>query len=52
MIDLSGLEAGFVTGSQHLYCEKTLIAVAQHSREIANAFTNSTSIPVKVIASR
>lgn len=49
MIDLSGLEAWFVTGSQHLYGEETLIAVSQHSREIANAFTNSSSIPVKII---
>ena len=50
MIDLSSLEAWFVTGSQHLYGSETLIAVEQHSTTIARALSESSLIPVKVIA--
>src|SRR6516162_5484912 len=50
MIDLSGLEAWFVTGSQHLYGQETLKAVEQHSLTIGAALSESPSIPVKVVA--
>ena len=50
MIDLSSLEAWFVTGSQHLYGSETLKAVEQHSTTIARAVSESSLIPVKIIA--
>jgi hypothetical protein len=37
MIDLSNLEAWFVTGSQHLYGAETLKKVGQHASAIATA---------------
>jgi L-arabinose isomerase len=49
MIDLSHFEIWFVTGSQHLYGQKTLEQVAEHSREISGALDASIHIPVKVI---
>ncbi len=49
MKDFKQLEAWFVTGSQHLYGEETLKKVADHSKIIAKAFNDSTTIPVKVI---
>lgn len=49
MIDLSHFEVWFVTGSQHLYGQKTLERVAEHSREISGALDASIHIPVKVI---
>jgi L-arabinose isomerase len=49
MIDLSGYEVWFVTGSQHLYGPKTLEKVAEHSREIAAALGTSRHIPVTVV---
>src|SRR5437016_3304038 len=49
MIDLSSLEAWFVTGSQHLYGSETLKAVEQHSTTIARALSSSL-IPVKIVA--
>jgi len=49
MIDLSGYEVWFVTGSQHLYGPKTLEEVAAHSKEIAAALDASKEIPVKVV---
>jgi L-arabinose isomerase len=42
-------ELWFVTGSQHLYGEETLKAVANDSRKIAEAFDNADAIPAKVI---
>jgi L-arabinose isomerase len=48
MIDLKKFEVWFVTGSQHLYGQETLDKVAQHSREIADGFAKSISIPVSV----
>jgi L-arabinose isomerase len=48
-IDLKGLEVWFVTGSQHLYGEETLKCVAEHSKQIAKAFSDSKQIPVKVL---
>ncbi len=50
MIDLSNLEAWFVTGSQHLYGQETLKAVEEHSTAIASALSASSSIPVKIVA--
>ncbi len=49
MIDLSGYEVWFVTGSQHLYGPKTLEKVAEHSKEIAVALGASAHVPVKVV---
>ena len=49
MIDLSSLEAWFVTGSQHLYGSETLKAVEQHSTTIARALFSSSLIPVKIV---
>jgi len=49
MIDLSGYEVWFVTGSQHLYGPKTLEEVAVHSKEIAAALSASAHLPVKVV---
>ena len=50
MIDLSSLEAWFVTGSQHLYGPETLKTVEQHSTAIARSLSSSSSIPVKIVA--
>lgn len=49
MIDLKQYEVWFVTGSQHLYGAETLKKVADHSREIAEALSQSAHIPVKVV---
>jgi L-arabinose isomerase len=49
MIDLKQDEVWFVTGSQHLYGPKTLEIVADHSCEIATAFSASEQILVQVI---
>jgi L-arabinose isomerase len=49
MADLKKLEAWFVTGSQHLYGEKTLRQVAADSQKIAQELSKSEKIPVKVV---
>jgi L-arabinose isomerase len=49
MIDLKQFEVWFITGSQHLYGPETLETVAEHSRAIAQALSDSASIPVKVV---
>jgi L-arabinose isomerase len=49
MTDLKQYEAWFVTGSQHLYGEETLQQVADHSRQIAQALSDSSTIPVRVV---
>src|SRR5215472_353114 len=49
MIDLSGLELWFVTGSQHLYGKETLKAVEEHSAIIGAALASSPLIPVKIV---
>src|SRR5205809_10094 len=49
MIDLSSLEAWFVTGSQHLYGPETLKTVEQHSTAMARALSSSSLIPVKIV---
>ena len=49
MIDVKEFEVWFVTGSQHLYGEKTLAEVADHSRKISEGLTGSGKLPVKII---
>jgi L-arabinose isomerase len=49
MIDLQTYEAWFVTGSQHLYGEKTLQQVAANSRQIARALGSAAAMPIKVV---
>ncbi|MBN1535388.1 MAG: L-arabinose isomerase [Anaerolineales bacterium] len=49
MINLKQFEVWFVTGSQHLYGEDTLIEVAENSKKIVAALDASTEIPVKVV---
>jgi L-arabinose isomerase len=44
------VEVWFVTGSQHLYGQKALDQVADHSRQIAAALDASERIPVRVVA--
>jgi L-arabinose isomerase len=45
---LDTLEAWFLTGSQTLYGEKTLLQVEKDSKAIARALSDSSLIPVKV----
>src|SRR5450432_673564 len=49
MIDLKQCDVWFVTGSQHLYGPETIEQVAQHSREIAQALSQSALIPVNIV---
>lgn len=50
MIHLSGnLEIWFVTGSQHLYGEETLRAVAAHSRAIVAGLDASPHLPLNLV---
>lgn len=44
-----GLEAWFVTGSQHLYGEEALGQVAADANKIAEALSESSRIPVKIV---
>ena len=48
MIDLSNLEAWFVTGSQHLYGPETLKKVEQHSNAISLALGASVAMPLRI----
>ncbi|RPJ19017.1 MAG: L-arabinose isomerase [Chloroflexi bacterium] len=48
-MDLKQYEVWFVTGSQHLYGPKTLEQVAEHSKEIAAFFDNSSQCRVEVV---
>jgi L-arabinose isomerase len=50
MIDLSKLEAWFVTGSQHLYGAETLKKVEAHTAVMVRALAASSQIPVKIVA--
>lgn len=50
MIDLTQMEAWFVTGSQHLYGPETLEKVEQNSRQIAQGLGSAGSIPVRIVA--
>jgi L-arabinose isomerase len=49
MIDLKKLEVWFITGSQHLYGEKTLKQVDADSLKIVKALDSSKNIPVKIV---
>jgi L-arabinose isomerase len=50
MINLSNLEAWFVTGSQHLYGTETLKIVEQHATSVANGLAASAQMPIKIVA--
>lgn len=47
--DLKKFEVWFVAGSQSLYGEETLKAVAAHSQQIATALSSASCVPVQVI---
>lgn len=49
MMDLKQLEVWFITGSQFLYGEETLIQVAAHTEEIVRELDASDQIPVRVV---
>jgi L-arabinose isomerase len=49
MNELKSLEVWFVTGSQHLYGEETLLKVAEHSKTIAEALNRDNQIPVTIV---
>ncbi len=49
IIDLKQFEVWFVTGSQHLYGERTLRQVAANSGQIASALDASPHIPTRVV---
>jgi L-arabinose isomerase len=49
MIDYKDFEVWFVTGSQDLYGEVTLMKVAEHSQEIAHGMDRSGKLPVKLV---
>ena len=44
-----GKEIWFLTGSQNLYGEETLIQVAEQSQEIANGIDAAVEVPIKVV---
>ncbi len=46
---LKRLEVWFLTGTQHLYGEATLVEVAEHAKTIAKALTGSGQIPVGIV---
>jgi L-arabinose isomerase len=50
VLDLSSREVWFVTGSQHLYGQETLVTVREHARRIAAALDAASGIPVRVVA--
>jgi len=50
VIDLSNLEAWFVTGSQHLYGPETLKKVEQHATDIARGLAASPEMPIRIVA--
>lgn len=49
MINLKNFEAWFITGSQHLYGEKTLKKVEKNSKEIVKDLSDSDKVPVKIV---
>ncbi|MCL4136123.1 UNVERIFIED_CONTAM: hypothetical protein GTU68_056826 [Idotea baltica] len=49
MIDISNKEIWFVTGSQHLYGDETLIQVAKNSKEIVEGFNASSHLPIRIV---
>src|SRR3989304_9353130 len=48
MINLKNFEAWFITGSQHLYGEKTLRKVEEHSKQLVRGISNSKNIPARM----
>ena len=48
MNNLNQYEVWFVTGSQHLYGEETLLQVADNAKEIARALNHSSELPVSI----
>ncbi|HXB45454.1 MAG TPA: L-arabinose isomerase [Puia sp.] len=48
-MSLKNLEVWFVTGSQHLYGEKTLNLVAEHSQAIANALNKAAQMSATIV---
>ena len=49
MIDLKKFEVWFITGSQHLYGEKTLQQVAKNSQQIVKGLNEDNHLPVSVV---
>jgi L-arabinose isomerase len=49
MVDFTGLEVWFVTGSQHLYGNETLTRVAEHAHEIAQYLSQSHGTLVRIV---
>src|SRR5580698_3002571 len=49
MIDLSNLEAWFITGSQHLYGPEIFKTIDEHSATIARELSASSALPVKIV---
>lgn len=49
MINLKKFEVWFLTGSQHLYGEKTLKQVAGHSQEMVEALNATGKFPVRIV---
>ena len=49
MVDFTGLEVWFVTGSQHLYGSETLTRVAEHAHEIAQYLSQSHGTLVRIV---
>ena len=49
MINLSNLEAWFVTGSQHLYGTETLNTVEQHATSVARALGAFPQMPINQV---
>jgi L-arabinose isomerase len=49
MIDLSNLEAWFITGSQHLYGPEIFKTIDEHSATIARELSASSPLPVKIV---
>lgn len=49
MLNIKNYEVWFVTGSQHLYGEEPLQHIADHSKQMANYFSQEDKVPVKVV---
>jgi L-arabinose isomerase len=49
VIDLKHYEVWFVTGSQHLYGPETLVKVAEHSTQMAQALDQGAAMPVRIV---
>ena len=49
MVNVSNLEAWFVTGSQHLYGTETLKTVEQHAKSVARAVGAFPQMPIDIV---